>query len=374
MKKKAGKISRKAVAKKGDTSRERPKIPFEPFTFEQWTDADLHPPLVTMESKIAEFLGTARRESEWSAEAKAEGKINEARNCAAMAKASRAKAAKWRNLSCLPKAEDERLDRDCHEVLADGVDLLLARGQTSNEAKFWLSCIIGQAARGLLALAAHGDAVAATKLIAGLLEAVTGFEFLAWHRPELFTHYTRRLALIPATISRRGENEDACKELMRKLEAGTHSMFPIVRNGKGREWRESNPANALALRLHQYITKKRGDFGYLFGHFEIYGECPCWFRELGNLENFGKETWKKWAEVAWKILDDGKHPALHDERTKICNLRKKRKSPYPTKDGKEVTHTCPSIAVSDMKKILFEAFETIATGENPRTKRRRTKR
>jgi hypothetical protein len=192
VKKKAQKSSRKAPEKKGVPSRERPKMTFVPFTFEQVTDADLHPPLVTMESKIAEFEETARRETELSAEDKADGKANEARNLEAMAEASRAKAAMWRKLSALPKAEATNLDFQICGLLNENVDFLLARIERGECESGFLRLVIVHAMKGLLALAPNGKASAATGLVDCLIEGVMRFECLALNRPELFTHYTRQ--------------------------------------------------------------------------------------------------------------------------------------------------------------------------------------
>lgn len=350
------------------------KLKFEPFRFEKRTDADLLPPLVTIESKIAEFVETARRETEWSAEDKRKGKNKQARNLAAMAKASRAKAAKWRKLSSLSKAEDERLDWQCYQGLADGVDLLAARGLASNEAKFWLSSIIEQAAQGLLALAAHGDGVAATMLIDSLLLAVRRFECLAMHRPKVFTHYTSKLSLIPATISRRSENKKECEKLLEELQVGTCSIYPTTRKGKGRDWSESTPANALALRLIRYIDNRRRDRRIYSAHLEIFDTCPPWFQSLDTLADFSPDSCEEWANVAWQILDNGKHPALYEKATRVCNVRESRTEDNFSKSANSAPRKirkCPSIAVEDIREAIFGAFRIIATGVSERTMRRK---
>lgn len=336
-------------------TRKPPQMPFEPFRFEQWQEQDLKPPLVTIESKIAEFLETARREAERSAEEREEGKLIVARNCAAMAKASRAKAAKWLKLSALPKAEDGSLDYDCYQMLADGVDLLLARGQASNEAKFWLSCIIDQAARGLLALAAHGDSVAATKLIDSLVSAVRRFECMAMHRPEVFTHYTRRLALIPATISPQSDNAKECRDLMKALKVGRKSIFSVAKR-----WKQKTPVNGLALRLVAYIDDNRRFHRFSFGcHPELFAHWPQWISEAVRLPDFNADTSEQWAEIGWSILLEltndrpQDNPHLHPIGASAA-----KKKPKYCKTLHEATKAAN--VKGKIKERLLAAFKSIA--------------
>ena len=251
--------------------------------------------------KIAEFVETARREAAWSAESKADGKPEEALRLAEMANENRAKAAKWRKLSSLPKPEGERLDWQCYKDLAEGVDFLIARSGQSDSASVYLSMVIGHALRGLHALAAHEKGSAATMLIDRLLDGVKSFEFLGWHRPKLFTHYTRRLALIPATISPQSGNAEACQELMEKLDVGAKSLFAVT--GKGKRWRETSPANALALRLVAYIENKRGLLKSLETHLNLFESYPAWFPNLADAPDFGADTWPKWAAIAWQVIE-----------------------------------------------------------------------
>jgi hypothetical protein len=352
-------------------ARKPAKMAWEAFSFEKWTHADLHPPLVTIESKIAEFVETARREAAWSAESKADGKPEEALRLAEMANENRAKAAKWRKLSSLPKAEGERLDWQCYKDLAEGVDFLIARSVQSDSARIYLSLLIDHALRGLNALAAHEKGAAATLLIDRLVIGVKNFELLAWHNPKLFTHYTRRLALIPATISPQSGNAEECQELMDRLDVGKKSIYAVT--GKGKRWRETSPANALALRLVAYIESKRGLLKSFATHLNLFESYPAWFPNLANAADFGADTWKQWAEIAWQVIvsispdgKPGKLPAFYDRATKICNVRKTRRDPYfGTITG------APSIAEGDIKEAFFGAFELIATGESRRKKQRR---
>ena len=361
----------KAKPKKGGKrkvtfhARKPAKMAWEAFSFERWTDADLHPPLVTIESKIAEFVEAARREAAWGAESEADGKPEEALRHDEMANENRAKAAKWRKLSSVPKPEGERLDWHCYEDLAEGVDFLVARSGQSDSASIYLSMVIGHALRGLHALAAHENGTAATLLIDRLVEAVKSFELLGWHRPKLFTHYTRRLALIPATISPQSGNAEECQELMGKLDVGAKSLFAVT--GKGKRWRESSAANALALRLVAYIESKRGLLKYFATHLTLFESYPKWFSNLANAPDFGADTWLQWAEIAWQVIEsispNGKpdeHPAFHSADTKICNVRK-----GAGKDG--------ATARADIKEALFIGMETIATGVSARTRQRKAK-
>jgi len=349
---KAGRKSQVACNK-----REQARMPFEPFRFERWTDADLHPPLVTMESKIAEFREAAKRETAESLERKALSKPEQALRCNEMAKENRVKAAKWRKLAALPEAKTEGLDWRCYENLAEGVDFLIARSGRSDSASMYLSMLIGHALRGLHALAAHEKPSASTFLVDRLLEGVRRFEFLASHRPELFTQYTRRLAVIPATISRQKENAEECAQLMVKLQVSTNSLFSIA--AKGKQWRESTPVNGLAVRLVRYIENNRWQSSIYLSHPELYANWPEWFQRLARLKDFGAGTWDKWAEVAWAILFEvtkGK-PQEHPDLQALGKSAAKKQP----KDCKPLGELSKAANVrAKIKERLLEAFETIA--------------
>ena len=73
-------------------TRKPPHIPFEPFRIEGWTDEDLHPPLVAMDSKIAEFEEKAGRHADWKLQAEEKTDAKGAAFHAEQEKISRAKA------------------------------------------------------------------------------------------------------------------------------------------------------------------------------------------------------------------------------------------------------------------------------------------
>lgn len=346
-------------------ARKPAKMPFQQFSFEPWTDDDFHPPLVTMASKIAEFEETARRETIWSLEAKEKGDEGEAGYYAKEAKTNRAKAKEWDKIRQLSEKDAERRDLERIHDVREGVDYLLARSEQNDWAMVNLALIIDQSLRGLHAMAAHGKEAAATMLIDRLLNGVTSFKFLALHRPELFTHYTRRVALIPATISPQRGSAKVCDELIRKLEVGTESIFSVA--AKGRRWRESSPAISLALRLVTYIDGCRSQSQMPVGYLALFETCPPWFPPLAYVRDFGPASWPEWAEIAWEIIGsispDGQaenHPAFRSCKTKICNVR----------NGSE---NYQSTARADIKEALCAAFETIATEQSPRTRQRKAK-
>lgn len=343
-------------------TRKPPEMPFEPFRFEKWTDDDLKPPPVTMESKIAEFLETARRESEWSAVDRAEGKINEARILTAMAKASRAKAAKWRKLSSLPKAEGESLDRKIWGDLLEGVDFLLARNEHDELGAGLLRLVVVHAMKGLLALAAHGKTSAATSLVNCLIEGVRRFECLAMHRPELFIHHTQRLALIPATISPQSDNAKECQDLLETLKVGRKSMYSVT--GKGKRWKQQTPVNDLALRLVAYIDS---NCRFQRAIFEIapklYAHWPQWISEAVRLPDFNADTSGQWAEIGWTILLEltNDRPQDNPHLRPIGESAAKKKPKY-CKTLHEGTKA--SNVKGKIKERLLAAFRTIARRED----------
>ena len=131
-------------------ARKSPQMAFAAFTIERETDTAVHPQLVTMKSKIAEFVGDGALGD--GVECREQGRVKkpeEALRLAEMANENRAKAKKWRTLSSLPKPEGERLDWKCYADLAEGVDFLVAHSEHSDSASVYLSMVIRHALMGL---------------------------------------------------------------------------------------------------------------------------------------------------------------------------------------------------------------------------------
>ena len=284
-------------------TRQPPRMPYKAFQIENCSEADLHPPLVTMESKIAEFEETARRHNDWKLQAEEKANAKDAAYHAEQAKIGRAKAEHWRKLASLPEAEAESVDWQCWEDASEQIDFLIARGEHCNTGSGLLCFLVQQALRGLNALAAHGNKCAAMKLIDSLVIGVKDFELMAMHKPEVFTHYTSTLALTPATISPQSGVDDECRELMRKLKIGTESLHAVIAKGKGNRWQQTKPVNALAMRLFYYMDSNRSSHSFIYKRSpQHFRDWPEWFSRLIQLPKFAKKTRGEWAEMGWTIL------------------------------------------------------------------------
>lgn len=208
----------------------------------------------------------------------------------------------------------------------------------------------------------------ASTLLATITGAVERFERLANEKPELFRPVTRGRMAIPAMVSQNKEKMEAAQALAKNLHTGEAYHLAILPTGnKGRHWQFKDPANALAARLVEEIEFTRVWSGW-------YRE-NAWWEDAVKLEPFSEHTWRSWAKFAWRILDNGNHPMLHDPRTKICNVRTQRTEEDFSKSAKwnapRKIRQSPSIAAEDIREALFGAFELIATGISQRTKRRR---
>jgi hypothetical protein len=213
---------------------------------------------------------------------------------------------------------------------------------------------------GLHALAAHGDKLAGQMLLGTVGAAVTQFEMLAGKKPELFRDYARGSLAIPGMISRNAEKIADNKSLLEKLEQGADCPLAILPTGKkGKRWKLTTAgeegANALAVRLQSYIEGARNSYELhsLLAGLGRGSTLPEWREDAKKLEPFSPETWSTWAAVAWTILDKGHHSGLHG-KTRIVNQSKR--------EG----YGAAALMRDHSKKALFAAFETIATGENPK--------
>ena len=342
-------------------TRKPPRMPYKAFQIEDCSDAEFHPPLVTMESKIAEFEETARRHSDWKLQAEEKADAKGAAFHTEEEKVSRAKAAHWRKLASLPEAEIEGVDWQCWTDVLEGIDFLLARAEHSDCAKFHLSTVVTHALEGLNALAAHGNTTAARHLVDCLGLGVRGFELLAWHRPELFTHCTSKLALIPATISPQSGNQDACRELMDKLKVGEKSIYDATSKGKGKPRRQTKPANDFVSRLVNYMCVQRSE-AFIYGYKikpQLYADWPDWFSRLTQLSDFGARAWTKWGEVGWEIVLDvtGGKP---EQRKELRPLGKSAETKKPRLCKELHSATRESNVRAKIKERLLQAFRRIS--------------
>lgn len=275
------------------------------------------------------------------------------------AEEARAQAAWWRTLGTFPESDAEPSYRNCEQDAFDALDKLLARAESHQYPVIALAGLLSHLLDGLHALAAHGDKLAGGMLLNTIADAVGQFEMLSWEKPELFQDYARGSTAIPGMISRNKEKCADNQALLVELQQGEGENCPlkILPTGNtGPKWQLKNrPANALAVRLQSYIEKARNSYEL---HSLLVGlgrgsTLPEWRHEAKKLKPFSPETWPTWAAVAWTILDNGNHPGLHG-KTRIVNQSKR--------DG----YGAAVLMRSDSKKALDAAFETIATGRNPK--------
>ena len=292
-----------------------------------------------------------------------------------LAAEDRAEATWWRELPGVTETSASphyaRWERDAR----DSIDALLVQAEAAEGSKAFtsLSSLLYRLMAGFHALAAHGNQTAARMWANEICRGVNDFEMLATAKPEIFKEWARGSFAIPGMISRNAEKREDNQRLCKLLEQGEATEWAILPTGK-RGWNLEQNANGLAARLQSHIQSGR----------ELYelhkvqsrgNKLPDWLEDAMKLAPFSPETWRTWAELAWRIIAEispegkpGLHPAFYHSKTKICNPRKQRINPYYAN-----TESAPSIAENDIKEALFGAFELIATGKSRKTKERKMK-
>ena len=307
------------------------------------------------------------------------------------AKVARMEADRWRALPS--RASEEDMEKPCLNLVKSAREAMLRLFALSESpaGQTGLWQVVFEALSLLHDLAADGGAVP----ISILSSAVVSFQRLAEEKPEMFIPQTRFLDAFPGMVSPDPEKMKVTKDLVRNLRVGEKLLFPIT----GKRWKMTR-ANALAVGLAEQIH-----WHQKYPNHPHHGDDhsnPSWRAEAEKLKPFSAEpgVWKAWAEVAWLILDGGNHPVLYDPKTSICKVPKSRRQSFPSKPKPtrrfstsknpaeqflnylkvlpekaiHPVHTSPSIPLNRIRTVLFEAFETIATGVSPRTKRRKRPR
>lgn len=349
----------------------------KPFAFDGW--GYKMPSLRVAERHAEQSDERATYFEKGEREAIANGNAAGAARLADLAKEERERANWWRDLADAD-AQAKRSYDEWRTVAGEHIDALLACGERDDGAEPSLALVVGQLHRGLHALAANGRVWAARLLVNSLGEAVHDFEMLATTKPQLFRERARGQIAIPGLISRNTEKQADNQRLLKQLEQGEDCPFAILPTGKkGRKWQFQDRANGLAVRLVNHIADARIVFDFHKLQAASAGrELPGWLHDAMKLQPFSATTWPAWAGIAWRVLAEISpedkpelHPALHDPATKICNVRKSRKQPFPTIEGAYPVHDSRSIAEHDIKEAFFGAFELTATGVSLRTKQRR---
>ena len=336
----------------------------KPFSFNPPSTPTAYPPLDIAKKRVCAYeeraaLSTANGDR-WDAQE------------------ARRRAKLWRLWNSYPEDMAKRHYSEYEEDALNAIDKLLARAEISDQALIYLRLILYHILEGFHLLSAHGSETALAMLLSELNTTVVANEILANEKPELFREYARKSFGIPGIISRNREKTQENQRLLEKLKQGEEFALKILPTGRrGKIWKFKDNANSLAASLVHYIQINKILFP-VFAHQVTlmpsrFHPLPSWLAEAGRLPGFSPQSWRQWAEVGWRIIREsspkqkpGLNPMFDDPGTKICNVRRKRKSPYYGK-----IEQSPSIAEHDIQEALFIAFELIATGVSPRTKQRR---
>jgi len=129
---------------------------------------------------------------------------------------------------------------------------------------------------------------------------------IAKKQPELFRPLVRRCFEWPGLISRNREVSEDNQRFLEKLQQGEDFPFANIPKGKsGRTLKFKDRANNWAFTLYATIEYGRGSYGYFKYQVEQYGhKLPSWLQDAVNLEAFSEGTLPKWAEKAYRVLDE----------------------------------------------------------------------
>ena len=323
---------------KRDTRDKRPGFEIPPFTLEGWEAPALAPLPDLAEERAQHRLLEARQLREKTGRPTAQTKALEDA------------AERWRDLAGLSEADAGPLAAMWQQVATEAIaGLLIRAGGKSEDAIGYLVTLAAQALDGLRGLAAGGDVKAGGALMMALETAATDFETLAWHKPEVFRARARNSFAIPGTISQNADKAEGNAGFAALLEVGED--FPIKTTPKGgATWQHGTKSNALAVRLVSYVEHVRQMTGILGAP----SPAPEWLEDALALEALAPDTYPEWEAVAWRVLDNGKHPLLHDKKTRICEPA--------TRGSKQGLPGAAKVYPGEARKALKHAFRTISTG------------
>ncbi len=265
------------------------------------------------------------------------------------------KAAKFfRDSSNFPESDSVFWNR--FENAKVDIAALLISSEKSRLAATHLVVLLEEIISGLFGLASLGNKTIVPILLNALTRSVAKFEGETARAPELYTEWARKQFGIPALISRNREKSKENEEKLKSMHVGGDFPLSILPTGKrGKKWKYSNSANALAERLRFYIENNR----MLYPAYKSFADAekrqlPDWLEEAHKLPPFSLSSYRQWSNLAWRILKDvsperhpSKHSYLEAKETKICN---------------RLGHGGASAEDDKIHDTLAEAFEVIATG------------
>jgi hypothetical protein len=270
------------------------------------------------------------------------------------AKTKRNQAAFLRGLPGLSDADGDIHCVKAFKAAAEAINILRLRGRSSL-GRMMLWHISGKALSAMSNLVeTDANPQAGNMLLSLLAHEVQNFERLADALPEAFRATAKLLFGIPGIISRNTEKQQDNLVRVKNLDVGAAFHLPILPTGKkGRHWKFEDRANSLAARLADEIETRMAHV-WLHGFDE--GTLQA---DVAKLQPFSVDTWQAWEELAWRILDKGKHPLLSNRETRIVN---------PQQEG-----VWTSADEWHTHRALLEAFEMLGTGNSQRTRKRMEK-
>ena len=290
------------------------------------------------------------------------------------AKEQRRRAAWLRRLANLSATEADQLNDDLFLKAADCIAALTAlAGKGHDNALNYLVLLASGVFDTLLEFTADGHKQASDGLMALLCEAVGNFEFLATNRPELFRERSKKSDAVPGLIARSRAQSTYNDQLLETLQQGEDSLLATaVRKKRGRFWKFDG-ANLLAYRLIGHVQNAISSYDSDKEIARHRGKpVPDWRKKAAQLKPFSAATWRSWAQVSWQVIAEispqnqpALHPAFHDPKTMICNVRK------PPSDARGKPCKGDGIAAQDIREALFGAIEQLPTGVSRRTEERR---
>ena len=255
------------------------------------------------------------------------------------AESARELAKLWRGLPHLSDTDALPLCEERKDIAVTAITFLMALGEspTAPEA---LSEVAIWAMDALVQITATGrNPKGCAAFLDALSFAVREFERLANEKPEIFEAEARDREAIPAMVSDNAEKMKDALDLAKKLHVAENYFLAL----KGAQFSLKNRSNALALQLLKELENARRKNPYVYRGSELHDKAA-------SLKPLSEDTWPAWADVAWReLLDDGRHPGLYEEKTRICG-------PSNRDGGKK------RVWPGDAKKALRESFRTLATG------------
>jgi hypothetical protein len=208
-------------------------------------------------------------------------------------------------------------------------------------------------------------------LLSVLSKAVEGFEQFANDHTKTMQDLAKNRDCIPLLCGPGPIAQGRVEAAMRKLDvAGALPIKSLKANGRGQKKTLGGPSR-LGLELIQEIitVRDRRELDDVLINSTSLGYIPPnWRDEALGLPDLYKKTWRRWADVAWKILCETSpngDPAQWPKMTDYFTPRQHRKNPYFGN-----IETAGSIATADIKNRLFRAIKALVADNRAKSAKR----